>query len=918
MLDSEKTREQLISELEDLRHQLEKLKSSGDAGNQTTTKSNPPEDKFYKAFLSSPDMIIISSIPDGRYLEVNDAYCQNTGYSREELINHYGREFNLFATQDEYERMMRLLKEKGGFKGEEFSFRVRSGEIRQWICSAETVNWNEENCMIAVAVDITEQKKMRQALNETEQILAIAFHASPQAIAITTLKDSKFIELNHSHEILTGYSREESIGRTPLELNLWVNLEERERILQLLKTKGRFHEELVSFRDKSGKIHTVLFSAEIITIRGESCIIGSSTDLTEREKIAQALRVSEEKFTIAFNSNPTAMCLTTLNEGKFIEVNDSFLNFTGYSREEIIGNTPDSLSFWVSPEEREAMNKSLQETGGITNQKIRSRMKNGEVRTGLFSGRSIDIGHEKYLIITIADVTERAKAEEAIANEAILKRILINDSRDGIVILDNDGKVFEANRRFCEMLGYTPEEANNLYVWDWDTQWDKENLLGQIRAVTEKGDHFETSHRRKDGAIIDVEISTNGAIIGGKKLVFCVCRDITRRKQMEKALRESEEKFSKAFHASPEITAITTVKDGIYIDINENYTLVTGYTREELIGHSALSLGIWANPEERKDMFRTLEKDGRISKKEYKFKTKSGEIRTWLFSAEQITIGEEPCLLGASIDITDQKLIEAKALEAESLREIDKLRRELLSNVSHELRTPLAGIKGFTTMLMDYGKRLKPAEKQEYLETIDKNADRLSELIEQLLEMSRLGAGMITIKKKPADIAALCRSVIKDAALRAPDHKFRLDIPRRLPRIEIDEKRIRQVFDNILDNSIKYSLAGTEIIISVRKRENDLLFSIADQGRGIRKEDLPHIFERAFAGKVKSNQGNFGAGLGLSICKGLIEAHDGKIWIESEEGAGTKCFFTLPLKPQPNIDDSSDAVSQARARAILS
>jgi PAS domain S-box-containing protein len=114
----------------------------------------------------------------------------------------------------------------------------------------------------------------------------------------------------------------------------------------------------------------------------------------------------------------------------------------------------------------------------------------------------------------------------------------VEQSRDGIVVLDQNGKVFEANQRFADMLGYSAEELLQLHVWDWDTQWAKEQLLEMIRTVDDTGDHFETNHRRKDGTLYDVEISTNGTVCCGHKLIFCVCRDITERKRVEEKLRE--------------------------------------------------------------------------------------------------------------------------------------------------------------------------------------------------------------------------------------------------------------------------------------------------------------------------------------------------------------------------------------------
>jgi PAS domain S-box-containing protein len=123
--------------------------------------------------------------------------------------------------------------------------------------------------------------------------------------------------------------------------------------------------------------------------------------------------------------------------------------------------------------------------------------------------------------------------QEALRDEIAWRRLLVEQSRDGIVVVDQNGKVFEANKRFADMLGYSPEEVLDLFVWDWECLATKEQILGMAQAVDASGDHFETRHRRKDGTIIDVELSNNGAVHGGRKLIFCVCRDITERKQYE-------------------------------------------------------------------------------------------------------------------------------------------------------------------------------------------------------------------------------------------------------------------------------------------------------------------------------------------------------------------------------------------------
>jgi PAS domain S-box-containing protein len=174
------------------------------------------------------------------------------------------------------------------------------------------------------------------------------------------------------------------------------------------------------------------------------------------------------------------------------------------------------------------------------------------------------------------------RAEEALREEAVRRRILVGQSRDGIVVLDENGKVYEANQRYADLLGYSMEEVLHLNVWDWDSQWTREHLLEMLRTVDETGDHFETRHRRKDGTYYDVEISTNGAVCGGQKLVFCVCRDITERKRAAEALRESEEKYKTLFEASPDEVLIADAETMKFRYASPSLCEMLGYSEDEL------------------------------------------------------------------------------------------------------------------------------------------------------------------------------------------------------------------------------------------------------------------------------------------------------------------------------------------------
>jgi len=220
---------------------------------------------------------------------------------------------------------------------------------------------------------------------------------------------------------------------------------------------------------------------------------------------------------------------------------------------------------------------------------------------------------------------------------------------------------------------------------------------------------------------------------------------------------------------------------------------------------------------------------------------------------------------------------------------------KLLSTVCHELRTPLAIIRGYTTLLLDYDGRLKNREKREYVESIDKATSRLVELVDHILDVSRLKSGLLKLEKTLTSVSKLIREAVAEARLRATGHTIRLEPNNVLPRVRVDTKRIRQVMDNILDNAIKYSAKGTEIIVSVVPQEEELFISVSDQGAGIPASDLERVFERLYRVEHQSMPGSNGFGLGLAICRGLVEAHGGHIWLESAEGKGSTVFFTLPF-----------------------
>jgi two-component system sensor histidine kinase KdpD len=244
-----------------------------------------------------------------------------------------------------------------------------------------------------------------------------------------------------------------------------------------------------------------------------------------------------------------------------------------------------------------------------------------------------------------------------------------------------------------------------------------------------------------------------------------------------------------------------------------------------------------------------------------------------------------------------------------ALRELDRMKTELLSTVSHELRTPLGSIKGYATTLLTHGSRLKREEQREFLEIIDSEADRLRELIENLLDLSRLEAGVLRIEREPVRLGARAREVVRKVQLSAPRHTLELDWPAADPLVAADTRRVYQIVQNLLTNAVKYSPDGGVITLRGHAERHDLVVSVQDQGLGMPASELDRIFDRfhRVSGDVARRIG--GTGLGLAICKGLVDAHGGRIWAESDgEGKGSVFKFTLPLLPAaPELTASAPA-----------
>jgi signal transduction histidine kinase len=244
----------------------------------------------------------------------------------------------------------------------------------------------------------------------------------------------------------------------------------------------------------------------------------------------------------------------------------------------------------------------------------------------------------------------------------------------------------------------------------------------------------------------------------------------------------------------------------------------------------------------------------------------------------------------------DLIILYKEASAADALHEAKRLKTELLSNVSHELRTPLTSIKGYCTAILTHYDRLTDEEKIDFLREIDQASDKLTELIEGAMQLFRLETGGLPVQKKPVEIVPIIEDAIKGMEQKAGRYHFVTRLAEPLPVVEADPGCIRQVLDNLLSNAVKFSPEDREISVGCESKEQELIVSVQDQGIGISPQEIDKVFDRFYQAASGLCQKPAGAGLGLTLCKHMIEAHGGRIWVESRPWEGSTFYFTIPIQ----------------------
>ena len=908
-------------------------------------KIKESEEKYRTIFNASPDYIFLTDIK-GNILDMNPALLERIGMTLEEIRGINFIKFYVGSSINELWEKAKDLISGGELRGLEVKAKNKYGEIFEYeVNSVPLKEDGKVTTILNLARDITDKKVAEQKVKASEKKYRHLFESSPYAIWLMDEKGT-IVDCNSAmSNILSSLEPNDLIGKNFSEV-LSV-LKRPEYLINILKDRfEKFQKseklgplELQMTRIDGSKIWLSILSS-LVKIGDKTLTQALIQDITEQKNIEQKIKESELKYRHLFESSPYSIILVD-RKGKIIDVNPATEKLFGRRVEDLINRN--FLEVSIKPEKALPLFKQryLDILNGEVPEPLEiliSRSTDNKELWINIDDSIVELGGENVFQVIIQDITEKKFAEQKlkkseeelkILNRELEQKVLertkdlrqseqqyrttIDSLNDPLHVIDKDYRIILVNKEFKNWL---EELKINIEIYGKNV-FEAFPFLPK-KVYKEYSDVFDTGKTlitTESTTFSNLDIITETRKIpifseGKVNQVITIIRDITEKSKMEEQLKESEENFR---------NMITNLDEGYYkanldgtiLYHNPAFNRISGFDfNENLIGRKIPFFR--ENPSEAEKYTKELLKNGFIknyilSMKKNKEKRVYVQINAHLIREED---NEPVAIEGTFSDITEKFRLQQELMESErklreqnvELKKLDKIKNDFITMAAHELKTPLISISGYTDyILMKYRSQLG-LEITEDLIIIQKNINRLEVLMDQLLDVLKIDENELKLQKEKTNLSKIINNCLDELSYLINDKNLEI-ILNIEPEIImcIDPNRIFTVFTNLISNAIKFTADYGWIEISVKKEEDHYIFKIKDNGIGITKDEMGRLFKKFERIKPPIISKNInikdsGTGLGLYITKGIINAHGGAVWAESEgENKGTTFAFTLPI-----------------------
>ena len=632
------------------------------------------------------------------------------------------------------------------------------------------------------------------------------------------------------------------------------------------------------------------------TVAGEKSPAALGADKDDQAPADHGEIASELRYRCLFEEACDGILILDPMTRKILDANPFMAELLGCRHEELIGKELWQIGLLKDEGDNEAAFRELQKNHFVRYESVPLRNKAGHSNEVEFVSHVYEEEGRKVIQCNIRDITKRQRGEEALRLSESLYRRLFETAQDGILVLDADtGQVVDANPFMRVLLGYSLEEFLGKKLWEigpFKGIEASKTVFSELK-VKDSVRYESLSLERKDGRRVEAEFISVAYFAGNRRFIQCNIRDITERRRAEEALRLSESLYRRLFETAQDGILVLDADTGQVVDANPFMRVLLGYSLEEFLGKKLWEIGPFKGIEASKTVFSELKVKDSVRYESLSLERKDG-VKVEAEFISNTYFAEPRRLIQCNIrDITERRRLER--LAEQRIAELARSNADLAQFgyvASHDLQEPLRAVASCVQLLQRrYGGQID-ARADEFIAHAVAGIKRMETLIDDLLAYSRVVSQAHALA--PTNCATALANAIANLAVAISESGAIVthDI---LPVVEADPTQLTQVFQNLIGNAIKFrGERHPAIHIGVESRAGEWALSVTDNGIGIESQYFARIFQ-VFQ-RLHTRKEYQGTGIGLAICKKIVERHGGRIWIDSQVGLGSAFRFTIPIR----------------------